>query len=114
MWSGFSHPSHKHRKLDIIQIKRRDTESASSGTDLDIGFCGTVEVGAACWGEGVFFREFTEFAALVLVAGGVEALEAAETVVGEHGDEFFRAGPAELVLERMGEDREAAGTKEGF
>ena len=32
-------------------------------------------------------------------------------MVSEHGDEFLRAGPAELILERMGENWETAGAE---
>ena len=106
-----AHSSHEHRKFDIIQVKRRNPKPTAAGTDLDIGFCGTVKVRAASEGEGVFFCEFAEISALILVIGRVETLETAETMVSEHGDEFLRAGPAELILERMGENRETAGAE---
>ena len=67
-----------------------------------------MEVGAASGSEGVFLCEFSELSTLMLIVGGVEALETAKTVVGELRDEFLRAGPAKLILERMGEDRETA------
>ena len=70
-----------------------------------------MKVRAASEGEGVFFCEFAELSALILVIGRVETLETAETMVSEHGDEFLRAGPAELILERMGENRETAGAE---
>lgn len=58
-----------------------------------------------------FFASLRSFPLLILVIGRVETLETAETMVSEHGDEFLRAGPAELILERMGENRETAGAE---
>jgi hypothetical protein len=67
--------SKKHGKFDGIQICCGNFQTASTDTQLNVRFCGAVEVRTSGQSQIMFQGYGTEFSAFMLIVGRMEAFQ---------------------------------------